>query len=161
MKMDRLRGLFEDLGFQDVSTFVASGNVLFSSDSSDSGSMRTGIEAHMARELGYEVPTFIRNPGELAMITSGDAPEGSDSGSHHVIFLHAPPPDSLRDDLVRLTSEVDSFEVSGREIHWRIRGRMSESPLFGGELDRALRGIPNTSRNMNTLRRIVARVAAA
>ena len=72
-----------------------------------------------------------------------------------------PPPDSLREDLARHGSEVDSFEVGDREIHWRIRGRMSESPLFGGDLDRALRGIPNTSRNVNTLRRILARTGSS
>jgi hypothetical protein len=47
--------------------------------------------------------------------------------------------------------------LSGLEIHWRIKGKMSESPLFGGDLERVLRGIPNTSRNMNTLRRILTK----
>jgi len=161
IKMDRLRGLFEELDFQDVSTFIASGNVLFSSDSRDADGLRASIESHLERELGYEVQTFLRTPAELAAITQTDVSEDRDGESpppsHYVIFLHEPASGSLRATFADLESEMDAFRFSGREIHWRIRGKMSESPLFGGDLERATRGLPATTRNMNTLRRLVAK----
>ena len=84
-------------------------------------------------------------------------PQGDPASSRYVIFLHAPAPESLRAALAGLESEMDTFHFSGREVHWRIRGKMSESPLFGGDLERATRGISTTTRNMNTLQRIVAK----
>lgn len=156
VKMGRLRSLFEELGFDDVSTFIASGNVIFTTASVDVDALRDSIEAHLERELGYEVATFLRTSDRLAEI-AGKEGEAGPSSSHYVIFLHVPAPDSLCSALEGLNSEMDAFHWSGHEVHWRIQGKLSESPLFGAGLDRATRGIPTTARNMNTLRRLVAK----
>ena len=58
--MDRLRAEFEALGFQNVSTFIASGNVLFEATGSAS-SLESKIEVRLAEQLGYAVPTFVRS----------------------------------------------------------------------------------------------------
>jgi len=159
--MDRLRSLFEVLGFDDVSTFIASGNVVFSADAVDVDALTSEIERHLERELGYEVATFLRTPAQLASVAS---PDSTDAGfqdqktsSHYVMFLRAAAPESLRSELAALDSEMDDFQFSGAEIHWRVRGKVTDSPLFGGGLERATRAVPMTMRNMNTLRRMVVR----
>ena len=68
VKMDRLRELFEELGLEDVSTFIASGNVIFSADSGDVQSLRVKIEEGLAKGLGYDVPTFLRTPAQLSVL---------------------------------------------------------------------------------------------
>jgi uncharacterized protein (DUF1697 family) len=163
VKMDRLRTLFQELGFGEVTTYIASGNVIFSAESSDEGALREAVELHLNDELGYEVATFIRTPDELAAVAEFDLDDrGSSSSfaSHYVIFLHAPADASFRSKLTELESDVDAFDFVGREIHWRTRGKLSESPLFSGSLDRATRGVPTTQRNINTVRRIVAKAAS-
>ena len=160
VKMDRLRAIFAELGLKDVSTFIASGNVLFSTESDDVNGLREKIEGHLASQLGYEVPTFLRSPAELAAIIAFNPPEivtqtASDS-SHYVIFLYTSTTDSLRSDLTELNSEMDHFYFSESEVHWLIQGKLTDSPLFGPGLDQATRGVRTTMRNMNTLRRIAA-----
>ena len=76
VKMDRLRGLFEARGFEDVATFIASGNVIFSSDSVDAASLGRDIEEHLENELGYEVATFIRTPAEMTATSASSARAG-------------------------------------------------------------------------------------
>ena len=163
VKMDRLRMLFEELDLQDVSTFIASGNVIFSTDSDQVEALTDAIERHLERELGYEVATFLRTPAQLAAISALDPSEseaqGESSSSQYVIFLRAPAPESLRSELAHLSSDMYAFQFSGQEVHWRIQGKLSESPLFGASLDRATRGIPTTTRNINTLRRMVAKTS--
>jgi uncharacterized protein (DUF1697 family) len=163
--MDRLRMLFEELDLQDVSTFIASGNVMFSTAAEDAGALRGALERHLEKELGYEVPTFLRTSSRLAAISAANPAEGQAEGespsSHYVIFMHAPAPDSLRSKFAGLGSDMDAFQFSGQEIHWRIRGKLSESPLFGAGLDQATRGIATTTRNMNTVRRIVAKTSSS
>lgn len=165
VKMDHLRGLFEQLDVGDVSTFIASGNVLFSTDSDDREALRTAIEDHLESELGYGVGTFLRTPAELAEIAALDARGASDEwgpeSSHYVVFLQAGAPSELREGLVALESEIDDFDVTAREVHWRTRGKVSESPLFGQAIERVFRGTPNTMRNMNTVKRLVAKTAHA
>ena len=159
VKMDRLRGLFEQLDLDDVSTFIASGNVLFATASEDREGLRLRIESHLERELGYAVATFLRTSDELAGIAARDARTGSGEwgpeSSHYVVFLQDGPTAALEDGLAALASEIDDFEVAEREVHWRTRGKVSESPLFGQAIERAFRGIPNTMRNMNTVNRLI------
>ena len=164
VKMNRLRSLFEELGLRDVSTFVASGNVIFSTESESVQALTTTIERHLKQELGYEVATFLRSPSQLAAIASAgptedDVGERSPS-SHYVIFLNAAAPDSLRAELAALESEMDRFQFSETEIYWRIQGKLTDSALFGGGLDRAIRTTASTMRNMNTVRRIAAKTNA-
>jgi uncharacterized protein (DUF1697 family) len=164
VKMDRLRDLFEELGFGDVSTFIASGNVIFATESEDVDALRQTIESHLADSLGYEVAVFLRSPAQLAAMLESNPPEddsgGSSAPSHYVIFLHAAASKSLRSAVAAFESETDAFRFSGTEIHWRIQGKLSESPLFGGILERAFKGTATTTRNMNTIRRIAPKAAS-
>ena len=66
VKMDRLRELVEALGFEHVETFIASGNVIFSSASRDVHTMEERIARQLQEALGYEVPTLIRSQSEPA-----------------------------------------------------------------------------------------------
>ena len=161
VKMDRLRELFEGLGLRDVSTFIASGNVVFSADSSDVQSLRVDIERRLADGLGYDVPVFLRTPAQLAEIVAVEPPEAGEPGqsppSEYVIFLHAPASAEMRSAVEVLSSEMDGFRFSGAEVFWSIQGKLSESPLFSVGLEQAFRETPNTMRNMNTLRRLVPR----
>jgi uncharacterized protein (DUF1697 family) len=61
VKMDRLRAIFAELGLKDVSTFIASGNVLFTTESGDADGLRERIESQLASQLGYEVPNSRRS----------------------------------------------------------------------------------------------------
>src|SRR5688572_10594132 len=68
VKMDALRRLFEALGFVNVETFIASGNVIFDSPSKDTKALEKKIESYLRETLGYEVATFIRTIAEVAAI---------------------------------------------------------------------------------------------
>ena len=94
VKMDHLRSLFEELGFTNVETFIASGNVIF--DARSSKSLETKIEKHLLKSLGYEVKTFVRSVPELAAIAkyqpfSADEIE-VETHTLYVAFLAEPPP---------------------------------------------------------------------
>ena len=66
--MAKLRVLFESLGLEDVETFIASGNVVFSSPAKNLAALENRIEDHLAASLGYEVKTFIRSDAEVAAV---------------------------------------------------------------------------------------------
>ena len=159
--MDRLRQLVESLGFEDVETFIASGNVIFSSASLDVRAMEERIAGHLQESLGYEVPTFIRSQAELESIASfepSDPPQADDSV--YVILLPGAADADLRLSLDDLASGADRFEFAGREVYWLVRGKLSESPLFGMGLAKMTGGASTTMRNMTTVRRLVAKYPA-
>lgn len=158
VKMEELRRLFGGLGFSDVSTFIASGNVVFESPTEDGAGLEREIEGHLKKELGYEVATFIRSIVELRAIAALE-PFGAADPDHslYVVFLHAPPDDEARRALSDLRSAFDDFQVEEREIYWLCRGRLTESPAFKGAFAKAMGRTRTTMRKVTTLRRMVAK----
>lgn len=158
VKMDRLRELIEALGFSHVETFIASGNVIFFSPSRDVSAMERQIAGHLQDELGYEVATYVRSRRELESIAAfeADDPPATDP-CEYVIFLTEAADGHFRRSLEDLHTETDRFEFAGREAYWLIRGKLSESPLFGKDLTKVTGGGPTTMRSINTIRRLVAK----
>src|SRR6185437_15265010 len=70
VKMDQLRELFVSMGFANVETFIASGNVIFEAKSKDANALQRRIEKHLHTTLGYEVATFIRTLAELDQVAN-------------------------------------------------------------------------------------------
>jgi uncharacterized protein (DUF1697 family) len=65
-----LRVHFEQLGLSDVSTFRASGNVIFADAGEPPSELVTRIEAGLATALGYDVPVFLRSAKEVLKIAA-------------------------------------------------------------------------------------------
>ncbi len=156
--MDELRALFEEMGLDGVETFIASGNVIFETASEDPRTLAGRIEAHLHNALGYEVATFLRTPGELSEVVAA-APSAISTApdsetSIYVVFLPSPADPHMQARFHELSSDMDTFSFSGREVYWRIAGKLSESPLFRSGLAKATADVPNTTRNLTTLRKL-------
>ncbi len=111
IKNDELRPRFEALGFEDVPTFRASGNVVFGAGGRVTRRALTArIEAGLRRSLGYEVPVFLRSGAELLAIAarspSGQLLEAS-KGKLQVVFLLGAPAEKQRKEVLALASDED------------------------------------------------------
>lgn len=155
VKMDRLRSLFEALKLKNVETFIASGNVIFDTTSSDEAALTARIERHLEKALGYSVATFLRTPRELDRVREYEpfAREELERHTLYVGFLQSRPSRGAQQKLDALRTTTDDLHVAGREIYWLLRTRFSESKLTGASLEKAL-GMPTTLRNINTVRRL-------
>lgn len=164
VKMDVLRKLFERLGFRNVETFIASGNVIFETPAGNLQQLEEQIARHLQNALGYEVTTFIRTSVELAEIAAFqpfDAAEIETPGtSLFVVFLPAPLSDRVQRQLRSFRTEADDFRVRGREIFWLSRASTAESPFARPLLGKTL-GVPATVRNIKTVRKLSAKYPAS
>ena len=157
--METLRRHFTDLGFSQVESFIASGNIIFSARSKATPALQQKIERGMKQALGYDVLAFIRTEGQVAAIDRHrpfPAAEMQEAHAVHVGLLAEPPTAAAALDLLALGSEVDKFHVNGSEVYWLARHRQDESGVTMSMLERALRA-PATFRNLNTLARLVAK----
>ena len=68
MKGEKLRRVFESLGFKRVATVIASGNVVFDSPSSDVSALEVKIEKALPAQLGFASTTIIRSEEELGRL---------------------------------------------------------------------------------------------
>jgi uncharacterized protein (DUF1697 family) len=160
VKMADLRALFEQVGFENVATFIASGNVIFNAHTGDLRVFETQIETHLRQSLGYDVATFIRSASELAAIAAYQPfapgqPVGEDARLY-VAFLQVVLASGVQEKLLALQTANDQFHFHNRELYWFCQTRLSESPLFtGGLLEKTL-GMPATVRNMTTIQKLTA-----
>jgi uncharacterized protein (DUF1697 family) len=111
VKMDQLGSLFEELGFANVETFIASGNVIFDSKATNIKSLERKIDKHLEKSLGYEVTTFIRSVAEIAEIARYEpfAREelNGDGNTLFVCFVAAAPTREVAKKLLELASPIE------------------------------------------------------
>lgn len=159
VKMERLKKRFETLGFDDVETFIASGNVVFRSRSKDARALERRIERALQDELGYEVATFVRTDQavkEISKCLPFPVAAHKAAGAFVVGFLMDAPDKQAVSKLKQLESPIDRFAVRGTEFYWLCRHRQSESTFSNALFERTL-GAPSTFRGMNTIVRLAAR----
>jgi len=163
VRMQELRAHFETLGFTNVATFIASGNVIFETRAAE-GTLEAKIEKHLARALGFETAVFVRSAAALSAIARTDAFPDERSGAggptRYVMFLRDRPAAAAVRRVMELRSETDDLRVEGREVWWLCRASMRESTVSGARIEKAL-GSPVTVRNLNTIVRLVVRLGTA
>ena len=90
MRNDKLRGVFEKLGFENVKTVISSGNVLFESPSRSRRKLEESIEKALPEELGFKSTTIIRSQGQIQKLVDKNPFQGmehSQTSSLNVTFL--------------------------------------------------------------------------
>lgn len=156
--MAELRDHFEEFGFKDVETFIASGNVVFTSKATDAR-LQARIEKGLNLALGYEVATFVRSADELVAITkyrAFSAVQLANAMTNVVGFVAEPLSVAAKKALMALQNEHDSFHVHGREIYWVSLKGQSDSTFSNVQLERTIK-MRTTFRGMNTIVRLVAK----
>jgi len=158
--MAELKTIFQALGLRDVSTFIASGNVIFSAGAA-AATLETTIERGLQTALKYAVPTMLRSAGEVAGAADFEAfpPAVLGSASLYVGFMKREPSVSAIKAARSLQTDIDELRVHGREVYWLARKSIAESTITGAGIEKALQ-TPVTFRNINTVRRLVAKYPA-
>jgi uncharacterized protein (DUF1697 family) len=159
VKMDALRKAFERAGFADVETFIASGNVIFSSRSKDAAALERTIERALEKAFGYEVKTFVRTSAEVAAIAEYQ-PFPEEQVRSCVAFCVGFLRDRLTPagiDIVRsLQTADDTLHVHGREIYWLCTTQQSRSEFSNALLEKRLKA-SSTLRGVNTVQKLAAK----
>ena len=142
LPMADLKTICEELGFADVRTYIASGNVVFSSRKSEAA-LKAALEKRLQAYAGKPVGVLLRNAAEMAQILSDNPfPKAAPNRTMAVFLDRAPPADALagirgqRDEQVRL---------GRREIYIHYGEGIGKSKLV---IPAARTG---TARNINTV----------
>lgn len=163
VKMEELRRIFEAAGLKDVQTFIASGNVIFSTSAASTAKVEETVERHLQKTLGYAVPAFVRSVAEVAAAAAHRAFTENDvaiAGAHIVAFARGPLDATGKKGLAALESPIDRFATRGREIYWLSTPRQGESKLTLVKFERAI-GMPATMRSMTSVGKLAAKHCAS
>ena len=160
IKNEELRAEFEALGFEEVATFRASGNVIFGAERQGEAALTKKIEGGLGEALGYEVPVFLRDRAEVAAIAAREPFESKlvarSKGKLQVTLLSKKPTAAARKRVLALATDEDRLAIEGRELYWLPSGGTLESELDQKAIDQALG--KGTLRTMGTIEQIAAKV---
>jgi uncharacterized protein (DUF1697 family) len=158
IKMDRLRASFEGLGFDQVQTYIQSGNVVFKAGKISAVSLCKKIEGKLLDDFGFSVSAILRTQKEMEKIIR-DNPllkeKGIDPAKLHVAFLSEAPTAAALAKLQGLTPAPDRARLLNKELHLYFPNGVSGSSLWKHPLDRVL-SVVTTTRNWNTVNQLSA-----
>ncbi len=152
LAMADLRAMGEALGWAQVRTFIASGNLLFEADASEA-EVKAALEAKLAAYAGKRVPVLVRTGEELAAIVAA-APFPDAHGSRHMVFFFDAPP---APDLVTQMRDWqgERAALGTRELYVDYGAGIRDTRLkIPGKEDR-------TGRNINSVRKLAEMAQAA
>jgi len=152
--MPTARMVLAELGFDRVGSYANSGNLTFSATGKSSvheGAIRAALEA----EFGFELTTFVRTASQVKALATAKPFGVIASGHTHfaLLTLHPLSPREKR-TVEALSNDHDEVLVLGRDVHWLIRSRSTETTLGPKKWLQALPDNPTTARNTTMLARL-------
>lgn len=154
--MKDLVRIMEGLGFEDIRTYIQSGNVVFQSprlfSAIDAGEISDAIHA----EFEFRPDVMLLEPSDLEAAIEGNPFEVEDGRFLHFYFLESEPAEPDLDFLESVKVDSEEFSLDGKVFYLHARAGIARSKL-AENVERRL-GVRGTGRNLNTVTRLVAMV---
>lgn len=156
--MADLKVLFENLEFEDVSTYIQSGNVVFSADEKSTGQdLARKIEAAISEKYSFHVPVIIRTAVEIENILAVNPflkDVNIDREKLHVTFLEEIPEQEKLESIKSFDFPPDQFVIIGKEVFLHCPDKYGETKLSNKFFENKLK-VSATTRNWKTVNKLV------
>ncbi len=157
VKMADLKEIFESLGFEDVRTYVQSGNVIFDYELTDTEKLASYIENKINQILGLSINIIIRTKEELVEIVNNNpfvAEANIATDKLHVIFLLDVPDPKTTSHLDIKKDKNEEFKIVCREVYLYCPNGYGRTKLNNATFERKLHTIA-TTRNWKTTNKLL------
>jgi uncharacterized protein (DUF1697 family) len=153
--MPKLRSALVDAGFEDVATYVQSGNIVLTSGDS-AAKVARACEQLIEKEFGLKIPVVVRTRAQLAAVVKRN-PLGKVAKNpkrYQVSFLEKKPSATLMRELEKVATPAERVVAEGREIYaWHPEG-VARSKLWAALAGKGL-GVTATARNWTTVTKLL------
>lgn len=160
--MADLAETFRGLGFADVSTVLASGNVLFSTDTdvdskADGAELKARIESALTDRFGYDAWIVLVEAGELDRVVRSYPFNPEHEGWHaYVMFASDPAPlAELAGHSKELDPADEQVELGHGVLYWEVRRAVGIKSTFSKKSGKPKYRSTTTTRNLHTLQKLV------
>src|SRR6185295_14536265 len=146
LKMGDLKAIADKLGLKNARTYIASGNLLFTSGKAEE-SLRRALEKEINVHMGREVRVMLRTAAEMAKAAQANPFTDSPGNRVQAFFLNGPPPKDLletarnQDDERIAAGDREVFVAYGEKGIGKSRLRLPAAEA-------------GTARNMNTVAKL-------
>lgn len=152
LPMAELRALCAGLGWQDVATYIQSGNVVFTAEGKPEA-IEKQLEDAVAKQYGFEAPVIVRTAAQWATYPPGNPfPQAArDEPNRLMLLLSKRPPAGGAEDVIQARATAGEVVKRAGDALWiHFPHGSGTSKLSPSLIDRAI-GSPATSRNHRTV----------
>ena len=156
IKMETLRETCAALRFQNVKTYINSGNVIFESAKTDDKKLAAKIEKAIEKEFALNIKIMVRTIEEIEDVIKNNPFDGQFENDKdlHVLFLDEYLTTEKRELLLSNNNENEQYAVRNREIFCLLRVGFSDSLMGKDYIGKKLK-VSATARNWRTVNKIV------
>jgi uncharacterized protein (DUF1697 family) len=162
IKMEALRALYESLKFEDVATFIQSGNVVFRTKEQDLGKVGKKIGDGIEKTFGFRTNVILRTAEEMrGVIARNPFADRKDVEPNRLLvwFLTSEPDAEARKKALAVAAGVkeanpEELRMDGREIYIYFPNGMARPKLSMPAVERALK-VSGTGRNWNSVLKLM------
>lgn len=157
IKMDALRALYQSLKFEDVATFIQSGNVVFRTKERDLAKLAKHIGDGIETSFGFRPEVVLRTTEEMRGVIARNpfaARKEIEPSKLLVWFLASAPSAEAREKVLTVKIEREEMRMDERELYIYFPDGQGRSKLSLPSVDRALQ-ILGTGRNWNTVQKLM------
>jgi uncharacterized protein (DUF1697 family) len=161
LPMAALKAGLTELGYEDVVTYIQSGNAVFRT-AGRPATVAAAVERRIREDAGLTVTVMVRTHTELSRVAERNPylAGGHEPGRLHVLFLDAVPARAAVTRLDPDRSPPDRFHVDGRHVYLHHPNGLGRSRLSADYFEKTL-GVRATARNWNTVLKLVELTAPA
>lgn len=153
IKMDALKKMLENMGFQNVETYIQSGNVFLDSEDENAAGVGFKIKQEIAKVFGYDVPVVMVSKNDLELCFTNNLflmEKGCDSKKLYVAFISKELTTVALNDLKISNFKPDEAAVDGNRIYIKYAIGAGKTNLDQKYIEKKL-NVVATIRNWNTV----------
>lgn len=153
IKMDALKKMLENMGFQNVETYIQSGNVFLDSEDENAAGVGFKIKQEIAKVFGYDVPVVMVSKNDLELCFTNNLflmEKGCDSKKLYVAFISKELTAVALNDLKISNFKPDEAAIDGNRIYIKYAIGAGKTNLDQKYIEKKL-NVVATIRNWNTI----------
>ncbi len=152
--MTDLKSMCEKLGLKNVTTYIQSGNLIFSSDKPNS-ELENDLEKAITEKYGFDVPVIVRTEKELENSINNNPffDKENDIKQLHLTFLKEKPNKENLEKTLTFNYEPDKFKIYDKDVFIFCAGKYHESKLTNNFFEKRLK-VGATTRNWKTVMKL-------
>lgn len=157
IKMADLRNLLEAIPFQNVQTYIQSGNILFEHEQTTAGNLEDKIASSILEKYGFEVSVLVKTPEELTQILENNPflqdPDKDPDRMYFTLLSEAPAPDRV-EKLKTFDYRPEEYVLDGTTVYFFSPHGYGRAKMNNNFFENQLK-VAATTRNLKTMQKLV------
>lgn len=154
IKMADLKTSLEKAGLKNVQTYIQSGNLIITSESTDLALLEKNIYNVILKDFGFEVPILITTTRVLSEILVAIPFKEAEEKNLYFTMLHEFPDEELAREFNALDFQNEDFELIGKCVYLNCKKGAGNAKLNNNLIERKLK-VTATTRNLRTMQKMI------